>query len=69
MRIKVGDRVKFLNDTGSGEVTRIVDPKMALVQVDDGFEVPWMISDLVVDAGRYGDDDEEEETVSTQGKV
>lgn len=59
MKIKVGDRVKFLNDTGSGEVTRIVDPKTALVQVDDGFEVPWMIKDLVVDAGRYDADEED----------
>lgn len=62
MKIKVGDRVKFLNDTGAGEVTRIVDPKTALVLVDDGFEVPWMIKDLVVDAGRY--DDEEDEPVT-----
>lgn len=68
MKIKVGDRVKFLNDTGSGEVTRIVDPKTALVQVDDGFEVPWMIRDLVVDAGRY-DDDEEEIEVPRGGNV
>jgi hypothetical protein len=68
MKIKVGDRVKFLNDTGSGEVTRIVDPKTALVQVDDGFEVPWMIKDLVVDAGRY-DDDEEEESFDTAQTV
>jgi len=59
MKIKVGDRVKFLNDTGSGTVTRIVDPKTALVQVDDGFEVPWMIRDLVVDVGRYDTDEEE----------
>lgn len=69
MKIKVGDRVKFLNDTGSGEVTRIVDPKTALVMVDDGFEVPWMIKDLVVDAGRYDDDDEEEETGHIQAEV
>ncbi len=61
MKIKVGDRVKFLNDTGSGEVTRIVDPKTALVQVEDGFEVPWMIADLVVDTGMVDVDDEEEE--------
>jgi hypothetical protein len=60
MRVKVGDRVKFLNDIGSGEVTRIVDPSTALVQVDDGFEVPWLISDLVVDAGRYETEKEEE---------
>jgi hypothetical protein len=68
MKIKVGDRVKFLNDTGSGEVTRIVDPKTALVQVDDGFEVPWMIADLVVDTGKYDiDHEEEEEEISTPG--
>ena len=63
MRVKVGDKVKFLNDIGSGEVTRIVDPKTALVQVDGGFEVPWMINDLVVDAGRYETDEEEIEEV------
>jgi hypothetical protein len=60
MRVKVGDRVKFLNDIGSGEVTRIVDSTTALVQVDDGFEVPWLINDLVVDAGRYEEEKEEE---------
>ncbi|MEX0980652.1 MAG: hypothetical protein WDZ47_01055, partial [Bacteroidales bacterium] len=60
MRVKVGDRVKFLNDIGAGEVTRIVDSATALVQVDDGFEVPWLINDLVVDAGRYEAEKEEE---------
>ncbi len=59
MKIKVGDRVKFLNDTGSGEVTRIMDAKTALVQVEGGFEVPWMIRDLVVDEGIYYDEKEE----------
>lgn len=61
MKIKVGDRVKFLNDTGAGVVTRIIDQKTALVQIDGGFEVPWLIQDLVVDAGRY--DNEQEEVI------
>ena len=61
MKIKVGDRVKFLNDTGAGVVTRIIDQKTALVQIDGGFEVPWLIRDLVVDLGRY--DDEQEEVI------
>ncbi len=60
MRVKVGDRVKFLNDIGAGEVMRIVDSATALVQVDGGFEVPWLINDLVVDAGRYEAEKEEE---------
>ena len=61
MKIKVGDKVKFLNDTGSGEITRIIDKKTALVQIDGGFEVPWLIKDLVVSSGSYYGDHEEEE--------
>lgn len=60
MKIKVGDKVKFLNDTGSGEVTRIIDQKTALVQIDGGFEVPCLLNDLVVDKGSYSPDEEEE---------
>ncbi len=69
MKIKVGDKVKFLNDTGSGEVTRIVDQKTALVQVEGGFEVPWMIRDLVVDAGMYTKEEFEEEEQESEEKV
>ena len=61
MKIKVGDRVKFLNDTGAGAVTRIIDQKTALVQIDGGFEVPWLIRDLVVESGTYYADEEPEE--------
>ncbi len=59
MKIKVGDKVKFLNDTGSGKVSRIIDQKTALVQVEDGFEVPWLLNDLVVDAGIYDPNEDE----------
>ncbi|HKK62295.1 MAG TPA: DUF2027 domain-containing protein, partial [Bacteroidales bacterium] len=62
MKVKVGDKVKFLNDTGSGTVNRIMDQKTALVQIDGGFEVPWLISDLVVSSGSYGYDPEIEQT-------
>jgi hypothetical protein len=63
MKIKVGDNVKFLNDTGSGKVTRIIDQKTALVQIDGGFEVPCLLNNLVVDKGSYSPDDEVEEEV------
>lgn len=53
MKVKVGDKVKFLNDTGSGEIIKIVDQKTALVRIEEGFEVPWLISDLVVDKANY----------------
>ena len=65
MKIKVGDRVKFLNDVGAGEVTRILDQKTALVQIDGGFEVPTMINELVVDRGTY-DADEDDSVVIDQ---
>ena len=42
-----GDRVRFLNATGGGIITRIVD-KTAYVEDDDGFESPYLLKDLVV---------------------
>ncbi len=45
---KVGDRVKFLNDPGGGIITRIIGNE-AYVQVEDGFEIPTLISNLIPD--------------------
>ncbi|MCF8225053.1 MAG: DUF2027 domain-containing protein [Bacteroidales bacterium] len=64
MKIKVGDTVKFLNDTGSGTVTGIMDQKTALVQIEGGFEVPWLISDLVIESGSYMDGNDDEKVTS-----
>lgn len=47
MDIKKGDRVKFLNEAGGGIVVRLIDNKQALVQIEDGFEIPMLISNLV----------------------
>ncbi len=49
MKIKVGDKVKFLNDTGGGVVSGIIDSRMVNVRIEEGFEVPSLISELVVD--------------------
>lgn len=65
MKIKVSDKVKFLNDTGSGVVTRIMDQKTALVQIDGGFEVPSLINNLVVDSGSYDPNEEKEEVYAS----
>ena len=43
-----GTRVKFLNDVGSGEVTRIVDKDLVMVKTDDGFEYPVLKSELLI---------------------
>ncbi|MEG1554256.1 MAG: hypothetical protein RRZ64_05885 [Rikenellaceae bacterium] len=45
--MKIGDRVKFVNDIGVGIVTKI-DGQTAYVDVIDGFEIPTAISELVV---------------------
>lgn len=44
---KPGDRVRFLNATGGGVITRI-DGKTAYVEDEDGFESPILVKDLVV---------------------
>lgn len=46
--MKVGDKVKFLSDVGGGKITKILDKKMALVLNDDDFEIPVLISELLL---------------------
>ena len=46
---KIGDKVNFLSTVGGGKVTRIIDSRMVMVEVEDGFEIPTLISDLVLD--------------------
>lgn len=47
-RFQVGDKVNFLNDKGGGIITKIIDTKMVMVDTD-GFEIPFLMSDLVLD--------------------
>lgn len=46
--IKAGDKVKFLNAVGGGVVKSVINKTMVNVEDDDGFEVPTLISELVV---------------------
>ncbi|MBP7170270.1 MAG: DUF2027 domain-containing protein, partial [Bacteroidales bacterium] len=48
MNVAVGCKVRFLNDVGGGEVIRIIDKRTALVKTFDGFEMPVLLSELVV---------------------
>jgi dsDNA-specific endonuclease/ATPase MutS2 len=48
MEIKVGDRVRFLNDVGGGVVTKIIDKMSVLVMNEFDFEVPAKIKELLV---------------------
>ena len=43
-----GDRVSYVNDNLNGTVKRIIDKKQVLILLDDGFEIPANISELIV---------------------
>lgn len=45
--IKVGDKVKFLNDVGGGVVTSFINKNMVNVENEDGFEIPYPITGLL----------------------
>ena len=47
MKCKVGDKVRFLNDVGGGKVIRIVKNTVYVLD-GDGFEVPALMSDVIV---------------------
>jgi hypothetical protein len=81
MGVKVGDKVKFLNDTGGGVVRRIIDSRLVSVAIEGGFEIPVQASELLVtdpvDAGSrffhqafaIGDQPEASATVAGQDTV
>jgi hypothetical protein len=47
MKLRIGDKVRFLNETGEGRVSRIKDKHTVFVELADGFEIPYPESLLV----------------------
>jgi hypothetical protein len=47
MKLKAGDKVRYLNATGGGIVSRIIDSRMVMITDEHGFEMPTLISELV----------------------
>ena len=47
MNFKPGDKVRFLNTKGGGTVTKVINSFMVAVAIEDGFEIPTLISELV----------------------
>ncbi len=47
MKLRIGDKVRFLNETGEGVVSRFKDKNTAFVELPDGFEIPYPIKSLV----------------------
>ena len=48
MDLKVGDRVRFINDVGGGTITRIIDRLTVAVMNQDGFEIPVLESEIIL---------------------
>lgn len=48
MKVKVGDKVRFLNDVGGGVVTKVIDRLSVMVENETGFDVPVAINEIVV---------------------
>lgn len=47
MELKVGDKVRFLNEKGGGIISALVSTSMVKVSIEEGFEVPVLVKDLV----------------------
>lgn len=70
MKLKIGDKVKFLNDIGGGKVIEILDQKMVMVRTDDDFEMPVPANELVIDKENFYEKDyENNEKVSEKKEL
>ena len=47
--MKIGDRVRFLNDVGGGVVAGFQGNSIVLVEDADGFQIPTSVNDVVVE--------------------
>jgi len=48
MQLRVGDKVKFLNEVGEGTVVEVLRNNQVKVETADGFELPCLINDLIL---------------------
>lgn len=46
--MKIGDKVRFLSETGGGKVSGFQGNNIVLVEDEDGFQIPTPVSDVVV---------------------
>jgi hypothetical protein len=47
-KCNIGDKVRFLNDVGGGTIVGFVNKTTVLVRDSDGFDIPTLMSDVVV---------------------
>ncbi len=48
MNFKIGDKVRFLNEKGEGTVSKIINKTTVGITIEDGFEIPYAISELIL---------------------
>jgi len=48
MKLKIGDKVRYLNETGGGTVVKIINSKMVEIEDETGFEIPVLEKELVL---------------------
>lgn len=61
MQFKEGDKVLFLNEKGGGIVTKIVNDEIVHVSIEDGFEIPYAVGDLIKTS--YGGSDNQDREI------
>jgi len=47
MQLKIGDRVSFINERRDGIVRKIINSTTVSVEIEDGFEVPILVNELI----------------------
>jgi len=48
MKYNIGDRVKFLTESGGGIIRKIIGPNLVSVETEDGFEIPTLTRDVII---------------------
>lgn len=46
--MQIGDKVKFVNESLSGTITRLIDDKTIGVSIEDGFEIPVLKREIMI---------------------
>lgn len=47
MKLRIGDKVRFLNEVGEGTIVSFKDKETVFVEMADGFEIPYLTKHLV----------------------
>lgn len=58
MQFKIGDKVRFLDEVGGGTVTDIIDNRLLKIETEDGFEIPVLSSELILNYRAQGTPEE-----------